>query len=71
MAIGVKALKKYREDFKVLSARQAIKAFCADCMGGYDDGPQDCENPRCPLYPYHPYNKNKVKKVKKLDINIS
>ncbi len=36
---------------------QAILAKCAECCGGYVDGKDDCEVPRCPLYPFMPYRR--------------
>jgi len=38
-----------------LSASQAIKAKCYDCMGYFVDGKADCGDPLCPLYPWMPY----------------
>jgi hypothetical protein len=55
---GVKELLQYRKNFEPLSPKKAIKAFCADCMGEFEDKElRDCDNPRCPLYPHMPYNK--------------
>lgn len=59
MSKGVKELEQYRKDFEPLSRKNAIYAYCADCMGNYEDGIKDCKNPRCPLYPYQPYSKKK------------
>jgi hypothetical protein len=39
-----------------LTQRQSILAKCADCMGGYADGREDCEIPDCPLHPFQPYH---------------
>jgi len=41
---------------KTNTQRQAIEAYCYDCMGFYEDGIADCQNPKCPLYPFMPYN---------------
>jgi hypothetical protein len=61
---GVKELERYRKDFEPLSRKDAIYAFCCDCMNGFEDKElRDCNNPRCPLYPYQQYSKNKVKRV--------
>jgi hypothetical protein len=38
-----------------LTRDQAIRAQCYDCMGGYSDGPGDCEIETCSLYGFHPY----------------
>jgi len=38
-----------------LSASQAIKAKCYDCMGYFEDGKGDCGDPLCPLYSWMPY----------------
>jgi len=43
------------QDNKKVTRNGAIKAFCYECMGGYQDGVIDCENKYCPLYQYHPY----------------
>jgi hypothetical protein len=51
---GVKALSRHRAGQR-LTQRQAILAKCADCMGGYTDGRQDCGIPDCPLHPFQPY----------------
>ena len=32
---------------------EAMKAKCAECMGDYIDGRQDCELITCPLYAYN------------------
>lgn len=36
---------------------EMIKAFCAQCMGDYLDGRDDCGVPGCPLYRSMPYGK--------------
>ena len=46
---------------KQLTPRQAIHAWCYDCMGFYDDGAGDCERNDCPLHPFMPYNPNRRK----------
>lgn len=51
---GRKEYIKYLEGGK-LTQREAIKAYCYDCMGYYDDGAQDCESDICPLRPFMPY----------------
>jgi hypothetical protein len=48
-----------------LTARQAIIAQCAHCMGWYADGRHDCENHDCPLYPYMPYGKYRKVRIQK------
>ena len=35
--------------------RNAIKAFCNECMGFDVDGIRKCSAPACPLYEYRPY----------------
>lgn len=37
------------------SRKDAILAYCYDCMGFYEDGKMDCLNEKCPLYPWMPY----------------
>lgn len=49
---------------KRLTIAQAVKAYCYDCSGYYNDGAEDCGIPTCPLYPYAPYSN--VKAPKKL-----
>lgn len=53
-ARGASELKKHLSGSR-LTARQAIKACCYECMGGYSDGKMDCNIPECPLYPFFPY----------------
>lgn len=53
---GVRELHDYRENGKELTRKEAMLAFCADCMGEYEDGRMDCENYKCPMYAYMPYN---------------
>ena len=57
---GVQELVDYRKNGKVLSRKEAMTAFCADCMNEYADGRAECKNPRCPMYQYMPYRKEKV-----------
>ena len=35
------------------SPQSALEAFCAMCVG-WDDVPETCTDPACPLYPYRP-----------------
>ncbi len=37
--------------------KNAIRAFCHDCMGHYVDPDRDCENIACPLYGFLRYAK--------------
>jgi hypothetical protein len=67
-------------DKKQNSTKSAIEAFCAQCMGYWQDGKVDCESTKCPLYKWMPYGKlepdftwteynaKKVGKVKEEDI---
>jgi hypothetical protein len=50
---------------KKLTARQAIKAKCYDCMCYYLDGKEDCGAPDCANYGFMPYRtvKNAVRKA--------
>lgn len=57
-AQGGKELKKHLEG-KRITQRQAIKAKCFDCMGGYADGRENCEIPTCSLYGFMPYRSGK------------
>ena len=38
-----------------LTRGEAILAKCYECMGGYDDGRNDCLVSTCPLHQYMPY----------------
>ena len=57
-AQGRRELIKHLEGGK-LNKGQALKAFCYECLGFYQDGKIDCETPSCPLYPWMPYNPNR------------
>lgn len=52
---------------KKVSAHQAIKAHCYDCLGYYADGVDDCKNDMCALYSFMPYSP-KVKDPKRVEI---
>lgn len=36
---------------------EAVRAFCYECMGGFEDGRQDCNTTQCSLYSWQPYKK--------------
>ena len=55
-AKGTKEFNRYQMGDK-LTPRQSIIAKCAECMGLYADGKEDCGIPDCPLYPMMPYGK--------------
>ena len=38
-----------------LTPRQMVLAKCAECMGLYADGKEDCQIKECPLYLLMPY----------------
>jgi hypothetical protein len=40
-----------------VTRKNAIEAQCHECLGYYQDGKQDCECVRCPLYSFMPYAK--------------
>lgn len=54
---GVRELEEYRKKGRILSRKEAMAAYCCDCMNEYQDGRMSCKNPRCPLFPYMPYNR--------------
>ena len=56
MAYGEKELNEWRTNHVLLTRKQAMKAFCCDCMGLYKDSVKDCGNMNCPMYPYQPYS---------------
>ena len=39
------------------SARQAIKAFCLECVGWKPDDVRNCQGYACPLYLYRPFKR--------------
>jgi hypothetical protein len=56
MVKGKVELEQWRESHIALSRKGAIRAFCYDCMGEYNDEEKDCKNINCPLYPFQPYS---------------
>ena len=48
-----------------LTLKQAVNAYCYDCMGFYADGKLDCDMPHCSLHPFMAYNQNRVKRIVK------
>lgn len=53
-AVGRAEIEKYYRGER-LTHREAILANCYECMGGFNDGREDCLARACPLYPYSPY----------------
>jgi len=56
-ATNIKGKNQF-DDFqngKRLTHKQAILAHCFECMGGFEDGKQDCCGYSCPLYSFFPY----------------
>jgi hypothetical protein len=51
--VGNRLYSEWKKGRK-LSPKQAILAHCAECMGFYDDGKQDCLGHTCPLYNHRP-----------------
>jgi hypothetical protein len=51
---GGKEYKKFM-DGKKLTRKEVMLAHCYECMGGYDEGKQDCLSKSCPMYQYYPY----------------
>ncbi len=51
---GGKEYKKFMQG-KKLTRKEAMLAHCYECMGGYDEGKQDCLGKFCLLYRYYPY----------------
>lgn len=43
-----------------LTASQAVRAYCYECMGYYADEIEDCQCSTCPLHPFMPYAQKKV-----------
>lgn len=64
-------IKLYRGE--PISAREAIRAKCYDCMGFYQDGRGDCTSSdscsMCPLYPFYPFSTKARHLAKKKNIN--
>ena len=65
---GLTAFKKHLEQ-QFLTQRQRILAACAECLGFYQDGREDCQCPGCPLYPLMPYGIFRKKRIKREKIN--
>lgn len=63
-AQGKKELLKFQTVAKI-TAREAIKAKCYECMGNYEDGRDDCEVTTCPLYGYMPYGSRKYEPTRR------
>jgi hypothetical protein len=63
LAKGKKELVRHLRGGR-LSATEAIKAKCYECMGGYGDDKVDCEISACPLRPMMPYNPDKNKSLR-------
>lgn len=55
MVKGKQELEDWRKTHVLLTRKQAIRAFCCDCMSEFVDD-KDCKNMNCPLYPYMPYS---------------
>lgn len=51
---GGKEYKKFL-DGKRLTRKEAMLANCYECMGGHENGKQDCLGKSCPMYQYYPY----------------
>jgi hypothetical protein len=68
LAKGYKHFKKMWAGNK-LAPKEAIEAFCFECMGGYADGIADCQCYDCPLYDHHYYRNNMYLSKRKTDLN--
>jgi len=65
---GQAIMVKWLETGKLTSAKQAIQAFCYECMGYYQDSELlegDCGDPQCPLFKFNYYNKRHHPEFKK------
>ena len=51
--LGTKQFKKLKAG-ELLTRKEAIMAYCYDCMGFYADGYISCRNPSCALFEYMP-----------------
>jgi len=40
-----------------VTLKNAVLAMCHECLGWWEDGKQDCECVRCPLYSWQKYAK--------------
>jgi hypothetical protein len=66
--VGNTMYQKWKNGAK-LTRKQAMSAHCAECMGFYEDGAQDCCGNNCPLYDWRPNaskdpSRNKKDKIK-------
>ncbi len=65
---GQAIIIQWLETGKLVSAKQAIQAFCYECMGYYQDAElvdADCGDPQCPLFRFNYYNKRHHPEFKK------
>ena len=51
--LGTKQFKKLKAG-ESLTRKEAIMAYCFDCMGFYVDGYTSCHNSSCALFEYMP-----------------
>ena len=59
-SVGRAKMVKHLQGKERLTQKEAIQAFCFECLGGFKDGRNDCEVKDCPLYPFMQYNPNKI-----------
>lgn len=60
VARGQKELVGHLEG-KRLTLKQAVNAYCYNCMGFFADGKVDCMMKHCSLHPFMAYNQNREK----------
>lgn len=53
--LGAQPYAQYVASGVKLHRKAAMLAKCYECMGGYNEGREDCLGVSCPLYPYFPY----------------
>ena len=66
--VGNKWYAEFKKGRK-LTRKQAMDAHCAECMGFYQDGRQDCCGYSCPLYDWRP-KASRASKMQKEKANV-
>lgn len=59
-AAGGKSFLKHEKGER-LTMKEAIRAKCYECTGGYDSGREDCGITKCSLHPYMTFNPARLK----------
>jgi hypothetical protein len=68
--IGNTMYQKWKKGRK-LSRKEAMDAHCAECMGFYADGAQDCKGISCPIYDWRPAASKDPNRAKKERLKLT